>query len=100
MFAADAGAQRAEKQDQTDETRDAGGAPCNYPRKKYGERGEREHHGGGDEERDGVARIMHETGLSGRHKGRYRVRTTDSNHDEPIAPNRLATAPKATAAPA
>ena len=47
--------------------------------------------------RNRVARIMHETGLSGRHKGRYRVRTTDSNHDEPIAPNRLATAPKATA---
>ena len=39
---------------------------------------------------------MHETGLSGRQKGRYRVRTTDSNHDEPIAPNHLATAPKAT----
>src|ERR1035438_4364371 len=34
---------------------------------------------------------------SGRQKGRYRVRTTDSNHDEPIASNRLATAPKATA---
>jgi putative transposase len=33
----------------------------------------------------------------GRQKGRYRVRTTDSKHDEPIAPNRLATAPKATA---
>ena len=47
--------------------------------------------------RNRVARIMHETGLSGRHKGRYRVRTTDSNHDQPIAPNRLATAPKATA---
>ena len=46
--------------------------------------------------RNRVARIMHETGLSGRHKGRYRVRTTDSNHDEPIAPNHLATAPKAT----
>jgi transposase InsO family protein len=47
--------------------------------------------------RNRVARIMHETGLCGRQKGRYRVRTTDSNHDEPIAPNRLATAPKATA---
>ena len=47
--------------------------------------------------RNRVARIMHETGLCGRQKGRYRVRTTDSNHDQPIAPNRLATAPKATA---
>ena len=47
--------------------------------------------------RNRVARIMHEAGLCGRQKGRYRVRTTDSNHDEPIAPNRLATAPKATA---
>jgi transposase InsO family protein len=47
--------------------------------------------------RNRVARIMHEQGLCGRQKGRYRVHTTDSNHDEPIAPNRLATAPKATA---
>jgi transposase InsO family protein len=47
--------------------------------------------------RNRVARIMHETGLCGRQKGRYRVRTTDSNHDEPIAPNRLAVAPTATA---
>jgi len=43
-----------------------------------------------------VARLMQEQGLWGRQKGRYRVPTTDSNHDEPIAPNRLATAPKAT----
>jgi transposase InsO family protein len=47
--------------------------------------------------RNRVARIMHETGLCGRQKGRYRVRTTDSNHDEPIAPNRLAEVPKPTA---
>ena len=47
--------------------------------------------------RNRVARLMHEQGLCGRQKGRYRVRTTDSNHDEPIAPNRLAAAPKATA---
>jgi transposase InsO family protein len=47
--------------------------------------------------RNRVARIMHEAGLCGRQKGRYRVRTTDSNHDEPIAPNRLAAAPKVTA---
>jgi putative transposase len=43
-----------------------------------------------------VARLMKQQGLCGRQKGRYRVRTTDSNHDQPIAPNRLATAPKAT----
>ena len=30
-------------------------------------------------------------------KGRFRVQTTDSHHDQPIAPNRLAEAPKATA---
>jgi len=47
--------------------------------------------------RNRVARLMKEKGLSGRQKGRYRVQTTDSNHDEPIAPNRLAQAPKATA---
>jgi putative transposase len=46
--------------------------------------------------RNRVARLMQETGLCGRQKGRYRVRTTDSNHDQPIAPNRLAQAPKAT----
>jgi transposase InsO family protein len=40
-----------------------------------------------------IARIMRSKGLSGRQKGRYRVRTTDSNHDHPIAPNRLAQAP-------
>jgi transposase InsO family protein len=50
------------------------------------------HHG-----RNRVARLMKEQGLCGRQKGRYRVQTTDSNHDEPIAPNRLAEAPKATA---
>ncbi len=40
---------------------------------------------------------LKEKGLCGRQKGRYRVQTTDSNHDQPIAPNRLAEAPKATA---
>jgi len=50
------------------------------------------HHG-----RARVARIMRQEGLCGRQKGRYRVRTTDSNHDQPIAPNLLAQAPKATA---
>lgn len=47
--------------------------------------------------RNRVARLMKETGLYGRQKARYRVQTTDSNHDQPIAPNRLAQAPKATA---
>jgi transposase InsO family protein len=47
--------------------------------------------------RNRVARLMKEKGLCGRQKGRYRVRTTDSNHDQPIAANRLAQAPKATA---
>jgi putative transposase len=44
-----------------------------------------------------VARLMKAKGLCGRQKGRYRVRTTDSNHDHPIAPNRLAEAPETTA---
>ena len=46
--------------------------------------------------RNRVARLMKDKGLCGRQKGRYRVQTTDSNHDQPIAPNRLAQAPKAT----
>jgi transposase InsO family protein len=50
------------------------------------------HHG-----RNRVARLMNEGALCGRQKGRYRVRTTDSNHDHPIAPNRLAQAPAPTA---
>jgi transposase InsO family protein len=47
--------------------------------------------------RNRIARLMHEEGLCGRQKSRYRVQTTDSNHDEPIAPNRLADAPRASA---
>jgi len=47
--------------------------------------------------RNRVARLMKQEGLCGRQKGRYRVQTTDSNHDQPIAPNRLAQAPKASA---
>jgi transposase InsO family protein len=42
--------------------------------------------------RNRIARLMHTQGLSGRQKGRYRVHTTDSNHDHPIAPNHLAQA--------
>jgi putative transposase len=47
--------------------------------------------------RNRIARLMQQDGLCGRQKGRHRVRTTDSHHDEPIAPNRLAEAPKPTA---
>ena len=47
--------------------------------------------------RNRIARLMKQRGLCGRQKGRYRVQTTDSNHDQPIAPNRLAEAPTATA---
>lgn len=47
--------------------------------------------------RNRVARLMGEAGLSGRQKGRYRVQTTDSNHDHPIAPNLMAQAPQAAA---
>jgi hypothetical protein len=47
--------------------------------------------------RNRVARLMREEGLCGRQQGRYRIQTTNSNHDQPIAPNRLAEIPKATA---
>jgi putative transposase len=47
--------------------------------------------------RNRIARLMQEDGLCGRQKGRHRVQTTDSHHDEPIAPNRLAEAPTPTA---
>lgn len=43
-----------------------------------------------------VARLMGETGLQGRQRRRYRVRTTDSNHDQPVAPNRLKVADRPT----
>ena len=36
---------------------------------------------------------MKEAGLVGRQKRRYRIRTTDSNHDQTIAPNRLSDTP-------
>jgi putative transposase len=39
-----------------------------------------------------VARLMRQEGLQGRQRGRFRPRTTDSNHNGPIAPNRLALA--------
>jgi transposase InsO family protein len=47
--------------------------------------------------RNRIARLMQKEGICGRQKASYRVRTTDSNHDEPIAPNRLAQAPAPSA---
>lgn len=46
------------------------------------------HHGGAR-----IQRLMKLEGLCGRQKGRFRPRTTDSDHPHPIAPNRLAKAP-------
>lgn len=46
--------------------------------------------------RNRVARLMKEAGLQGRQARRYRVRTTDSSHPDPIAPNLLAKAPVPT----
>lgn len=50
------------------------------------------HHG-----RNRIARLMRQKQLCGRPKGKYRVQTTDSHHDLPIAPNRLADCPAPTA---
>lgn len=46
--------------------------------------------------RNRIGRLMREQNLCGRQKKRYRVQTTDSKHDEPLAPNRLAQAPRPT----
>jgi putative transposase len=46
--------------------------------------------------RNRVARLMKEAGLQGRQARRYRVRTTDSAHHDPIAPNLLAELPAPT----
>jgi transposase InsO family protein len=51
-------------------------------------RSERRRHGRGR-----IARLMRSKGLRGRQKARYRVQTTDSNHEQPNAPNRLAQMP-------
>jgi transposase InsO family protein len=40
--------------------------------------------------RNRIARLMRQEGLCGRTKRRFRIVTTDSNHKDPIAPNRLA----------
>jgi len=47
--------------------------------------------------RNRIARLMRLKGLCGRAKGKYRVQTTDSNHTDPIAPNRLAQSPEPVA---
>jgi transposase InsO family protein len=46
--------------------------------------------------RNRIARLMREQDICGRQKKRYRVVTTDSKHDQPIAPNRLAEMPAAS----
>lgn len=46
--------------------------------------------------RNRIARLMKEQQLCGRQKRRYRLCTTDSHHDRPIAPNLLAQAPQAS----
>jgi len=55
------------------------------------------HQAGQAHGRNRIARLMRQQGLCGRAKGRFRVRTTDSNHDQPIAPNRLAQLPAPSA---
>jgi len=44
-----------------------------------------------------IARLMRQQGLGGRAKGRFRICTTDSHHDQPIAPNRLPALPAPSA---
>jgi len=44
-----------------------------------------------------IARLMRQQGLWGRAKVRFRVCTTDSHHDQPIAPNRLPELPAPSA---
>jgi putative transposase len=61
------------------------------PRVQMHLRGQGQRHG-----RNRIGRLMREQNLCGRQKKRYRVQTTDSQHDEPIAPNRLAEAPVAS----
>ena len=61
------------------------------PRVQMQLRGQGQRHG-----RNRIGRLMREQGLCGRQKKRYRVLTTDSHHDEPIAPNRLAEVPAAS----
>jgi len=43
--------------------------------------------------RNRIARLMRQKRLCGRAKRRFRIQTTDSDHDLPVAPNRLAQRP-------
>ncbi len=52
---------------------------------------------GGHHSRKRIARLMKAAGLEGKCPRRFVPRTTQSGHAEPIAPNRLAEAPKPTA---
>jgi transposase InsO family protein len=61
------------------------------PRIQYELRCQGRRHG-----RNRIARLMREQGICGRQKPRFRPATTDSNHDQPIAPNHLATQPVPT----
>lgn len=49
--------------------------------------------GGQRHGRNRIGRLMRQENLCGRQQRRFRVRTTESNHDQPIAPNRLAQIP-------
>jgi putative transposase len=46
--------------------------------------------------RNRIARLMRQQKIYGRQRRRYRPHTTDSKHDNPIAPNRLAELPATT----
>jgi len=61
------------------------------PRVQMQLRGQGQRHG-----RNRISRLMRQEGICGREKKRYRVVTTDSKHDQPIAPNRLVDGPVAT----
>ena len=43
--------------------------------------------------RNRLSRLMREAAVCGRQRRRYKIRTTDSNHEHPIAPNRLSRVP-------
>lgn len=49
--------------------------------------------GGQRHGRNRLTRLMREAAICGRQKRRYRILTTESNHEHPIAPNRLAVVP-------
>jgi transposase InsO family protein len=53
--------------------------------------------GGQRHGRNRLSRLMREAAICGRQKRRYRIRTTESNHEHPIAPNRLAALPAPSA---